>query len=73
MGLSLTKIIFTVIVVFAAWKLFTWLRAKRRRQVKRPDSAAAIEPQDTEQCPVCKAYVPLGAGACERGDCPYAR
>jgi hypothetical protein len=73
MGLSLTKIIFTVIVVLLAWKLFTWVRANRRRQVKRPDPAAALEPQDTEQCPVCKAYVPLGSGSCGRGDCPYAR
>ena len=76
-GLSLMKIIFTLIVVFLVWRVFSWIRQNRLNQSNRQsglggsDRAATLEPQDTAQCAVCKAYVPIGTGDCGRGDCPY--
>ena len=77
MGLSLAKIIFTILVVFLMWRLFSWIRQNRLNQSKRQNGlggsnhAASLEPQDTVQCAVCKAYVPIGAGDCGHEDCPY--
>ena len=79
MGISIAKIIFTIAVVFLVWRLFGWIRQNRLNQANRGNQAgvgdsrnpAALEPQDTIQCAVCKAYIPTGAGNCGREDCPY--
>ena len=77
MGLSLTKIIFTLLVIFLVWRIFGWIRQNRLNQSKRKsglggsDQAATLQPQDTAQCAVCKAYVPIGTGDCGHEGCPY--
>jgi len=77
MGFSLTKIIFTLLVIFLVWRIFGWIRQNRLNQSKHQsglggsDQAATLEPQDTVQCDMCKAYVPIGAGDCGRKNCPY--
>jgi hypothetical protein len=77
LGLSITKIIFTVLVVFLVWRLFSWIRQNRLKHSNRQndlggsDHGATLEPQDTAQCAVCQAYVPVGTGNCGREDCPY--
>ncbi len=75
--LSLTKIIFTILVVYLGWRLFSMVRQNRLNHSKRQgglggtDRTATLEPRDTVQCSICKAYVPIGADACSREDCPY--
>ena len=77
MGFSLAKIIFTLLVIFLVWRLFGWIRQNRLKQSNRKsglggsDHTATLEPRDTVQCSVCKAYVPIGTGACGQADCPY--
>jgi hypothetical protein len=69
LGLSLSKIVFTVLFVVAVWKgwrLVTVIRDKisdpadyDRRQSRRPTAS----PEKTEtlyECPHCKTYVPNG-------------
>lgn len=43
------------------------LRKSMREKTGRTDSSV----EDTEKCPVCGSYVPVGGAACGRQDCPY--
>ena len=43
------------------------LRKSMRQKTGRTDGAV----EDTEKCPVCGAYVPVGGSNCGRKDCPY--
>ena len=72
-GLSLTKILFTVLVIVAIWRAFAYigrLQAMRQRSLgsTRADGGAAPRPRgrsptatiDLVPCPSCGAYVPRG-------------
>lgn len=43
------------------------LRKSMREKTGRADPSV----EDTEKCPVCGAYVPVGGSDCGRKDCPY--
>jgi hypothetical protein len=43
------------------------LRKSMREKTGRTDPSV----EDTEKCPVCGAYVPVGGSDCGRKDCPY--
>lgn len=85
-GFSLTKLLFTVVVILIVWHGFKWIgrvqeqrRAELREQrdAARHRAAAAPRPgprevEDMVECPACGAFVPArGAGHCGRADCPY--
>jgi hypothetical protein len=81
-GLSLTKILFTVLVIVAIWRAFAYigrLQAMRQRSLgstARADGGAPSRPRATRSptatidlvpCPSCGAYVPRGeACRCRR-------
>ena len=74
LGLSLTKILFTVLVIVAVWRAFTLLNRlqERQRQAMAASRRGGREPSrggrpssgpgvvDMVQCPACGAYVPRG-------------
>lgn len=80
-GFSLTKLLFTVIVVGLVWYGFKWFARMQSgaldREQKKPvgkgdKKAAAGGAADTVQCDVCGAYVVAGHGTnCGKGDCPF--
>ena len=71
-----------VIFGFVAWGIWRtasrWFdllggnRAPPPPQAPRDNQAGAPPRQveDTRQCPVCGTFVAVGAGKCERKDCP---
>ncbi len=74
-GLSLTKILFTLLVIVAVWKGFRLLgrlQARARQTPARQPGRSATrrrEPQEAarsgqalelEPCPLCGTYVPVG-------------
>ena len=76
LGLSLTKILFTILIVVAVWKGFALIgRLAREREVravrhKGGERARAGAPGAIElvECPRCGAYFDPQAGCrCERG------
>lgn len=84
-GFSLTKIVFTAIVIFVVWNAFKYFtrlqdqRAERSRvdgHGKKAEQPSATPPkqdgvEDMVECKVCGAYVTRGAKACGRDDCPF--
>lgn len=80
-GFSLTKLIFTVVIVFAVWqgfKYFTRLSEQRDNRGKTsgstPKSAAQSASADVEdmvQCSVCDAYTARGSKSCGKAGCPF--
>ena len=82
-GFSLTKLLFTVIIIAAVWYGFKWigrLDKARRGEIDAArgggaDGARSVdEAEDMEKCRVCDTYVAKqGVRACGRGDCPYPR
>ncbi len=86
-GLSLTKILFTIIVVLIVWYGFKWMNRvqDQRREASRIDpkkpsaaagsnrsTAAADEVEEMVKCAVCGDYVSQkGAVNCGRDGCPY--
>jgi len=76
-----TKIIFTIIIVIAAWQGFKYFarlqdqRAKRASMAdKRAKSASNSTPdgvEDMVQCSVCEAYVARGSKSCGKDGCPF--
>ena len=83
-GFSITKLIFTVVVIAAVWYGFKWLeRLGKERRGKLDASGGARgaggegrrpveQTAEMEKCRVCGIYVAVdGAGSCGRSDCPY--
>lgn len=77
LGFSLTKIIFTIAVVFAVWqgfKYFTRLseqRDKRAKMQTRDPQPPADGVEDMVKCSACGAYTTRGSKSCGRDDCPF--
>ena len=79
-GLSITKILFTAIVVFLVWNGFKWYarlqddRAEKKAGDGDVKSAgnAAIDAEEMVKCVVCGTFVASnGAASCGKDDCPY--
>ena len=85
-GFSLTKLVFTVLVVMAVWYGFKWVsrlqqvrEAQARESLRRGGPSAprhanppAGDAEDMVKCKVCDSYVTAnGAVSCGRSDCPY--
>jgi hypothetical protein len=77
-GLTLSKILFTILVVIAVWKGFTMVNrlARERRQAEalrqrsggRPKAASSRRTIELVECQRCGAYVDPREGCrCERG------
>ena len=73
-----TKIIFTIIVVIAAWqgfKLFARLQDQREKRAKM-DQKSSDQPnvgvEDMVQCSKCAAYVARGTKSCGKDGCPFS-
>lgn len=73
-----TKIIFTIIIVIAAWqgfKLFNRMQDQRAKRAKMADKDSGSAPspgvEDMVQCSVCEAYVARGSKSCGKDGCPF--
>ncbi|MDP7667715.1 MAG: hypothetical protein QF738_06585 [Rhodospirillales bacterium] len=77
LGFSLTKLLFTALVVFAVWYAFSRVRrlggsgSRRRPSTSGPTSApAAVE--DMVRCAVCGEFTAAsGPRECPREECPH--
>ena len=83
-GFSLSKLLFTVLVIGAVWYGFKWvgrLQSRQRSDGRVGKTGAApseapqpLEAQDMVPCPVCGDYVAAGVTVdCSRDNCPYPR
>lgn len=86
-GFSITKLIFTVVVIAAVWYGFKWLDRLGKERRDRLDASArgrgtggsegearrpVEQAAEMKKCRVCGIYVAVdGAGSCGRSDCPY--
>jgi uncharacterized protein len=79
-GLSISKVLFTVVIVAAVvygWKWLNRVQARQNQAARRvheeaPRPRPAVEAVDMVQCAACGDYVPAkGARRCGRADCPY--
>ena len=43
----------------------------RKSMREKTGTADAGDVEETEKCPVCSAYVPVGGSNCGKKDCPY--
>ena len=43
----------------------------RKSMRSKTGTADTGEVEETEKCPVCGAYVPVGGSNCGKADCPY--
>jgi hypothetical protein len=77
-GLSLTKLLFTAVVIAGVWKLYRYLDARGRARPRggepsggpRDQSSPAVE--ELIECTICGTYVPAqSSGPCDRPDCPH--
>lgn len=79
-GLSLSKLIFTallIVAVWKGWKLMATIRdkisdPKDYAEVKRPEPRARRRPTPAEtlyECPHCGTYVPNGTICRSKADC----
>ncbi len=83
-GFSITKLIFTVVVIAAVWYGFKWLDRLGKERSGKLDASGGLrgtggegrrpveQAAEMEKCRVCGIYVAAdGTGSCGRSDCPY--
>jgi len=72
-GFSPLKIIVLLAIIAAVWYGFkVFARGKPAKKVENDAPAEKDEGAvDMEACAVCGDYVPAGASACGKDDCPY--
>lgn len=85
-GLSLPKLLFTVVIIAAVWYAFRWFQNREAglddaRRGQKPvgggaagakDAKSAGGAEDMVECPTCGTYVVAsGATSCGKKDCPY--
>ncbi len=79
-GLSITKILFTALVVFLVWHGFKWYARLQEDRIEKKASGgkvksggkAAIDAEEMVKCAVCGTFVASnGAVSCGKDDCPY--
>lgn len=77
-GFSLSKLLFTILVIAGVWRVFKFLQAREPRQ--RPVATGgprrwgrrqrpAQQAVDLVPCPKCGAYVPPGTDCPSREEC----
>ena len=77
LGFSLTKILFTALVVLAVWYAFAWVRRlggpRGRRGVSTSGSTSApAAVENMVRCAVCGEFTAAsGPADCGRDGCPY--
>ncbi len=84
LGFSLTKLLFTIAVVFIIWNGFKWYARMqmmgnrddddRLHRSAKPGTGSRSEPitEKMVKCSTCGAYVTSrGASSCGRDDCPH--
>jgi len=81
LGLSLSKILFTVMLIVAVWqtyrKLAPWIARLQERDQPAPSRPAAAKPSrpadarsvELVACPHCGTFVPRGQLCASRDDC----
>ncbi|MBF0247276.1 MAG: hypothetical protein HQL36_04285 [Alphaproteobacteria bacterium] len=72
----ITKILFTIVVVFAVWQAFRMLarlqdQRAEKKAVRDQDAPRQKGVENMVECPVCRSYVAQGAASCGRGNCPF--
>jgi len=76
LGLSLTKIIFTIALIAGVWKIYRVIEARNKLRMEAAEKDS-IDPaqravEELAECSVCGTYMPTrGATACDQPDCPY--
>jgi len=72
-GLSLTKLIFTSVVVYVVWQVFKGIARRQEHNERRAkaETQKNARVEDMVQCSVCKAYVASGSKACGQKNCPF--
>jgi len=76
-GLSFTKLIFTAIVVFAAWQGFKYFsklsveREKRAKMARKNPKPSDPGVEEMVKCSKCDAYVASGSKSCGKDGCPF--
>jgi len=80
LGLSLPKILFTILVVVAVWYGFKWVnRLQDQRGRKKSVSPKHAKAQDTDYedltaCKTCGDFgLAVGRPACGRVGCPFGK
>ncbi len=76
-GFSLSKLLFTILVIAGVWRLFKFLQAREQKQPvaaaarrrHRWPSRPAEQAVDLVPCPKCGAYVPPGTNCPSREQC----
>lgn len=83
LGFSITKLLFTIVAVYAVWQGFKWynraqeIKAARKEPLRNTASkpaatTATTATQETIKCDVCDTYIPSDTSkSCGRADCPY--
>lgn len=69
-GFSITKLLFTAVVIAAVWYGFKWLNRRAQVQQRSAEDSGRVEAEaakapDVEemvQCPDCGAYIAKGSG-----------
>lgn len=83
-GFSLTKIIFTIVAIVAAWKAFQYFTRQNAHQAapqaapqsggrkdRGDQNAASGGVEDMVKCSVCGTYTARGAKSCGQTGCPF--
>lgn len=80
-GFSITKLVFTVVIVFVVWqafKYFTRLSDQREKRGSVGGKGASSGPsqstpgvEDMVKCSVCESYVARGSKSCGQEGCPF--
>lgn len=81
LGFSITKLVFTIVVVVVVWQAFKYFtrlsdqRADRARMSEKKSKKGADAPppgvEDMVKCSVCDSYVARGAQSCGKEGCPF--
>jgi hypothetical protein len=74
----LTKLIFTVVVVFLAWKafsVFSRIQVERKARAEQDLEAEANRQsgvEDMVECKVCATFTPKNTKSCGKAGCPFS-
>ncbi|PCI36589.1 MAG: hypothetical protein COB46_14595 [Rhodospirillaceae bacterium] len=73
----LTKIIFTIVIAYLGWRVFSVIkrlqdqRAKQAEKELRSGEAKRSGVEDMVECKTCNTYVQRGSKACGKDNCPF--
>ncbi|PHS79741.1 MAG: hypothetical protein COB59_00165 [Rhodospirillaceae bacterium] len=73
----LTKIIFTIVIAYLGWRVFSVIkrlqdqRQKQAEKELRSGEAKRSGVEDMVECSTCHTYVQRGSKACGKDNCPF--